>query len=193
MDNRYPLPKMDELKDPVRGIKWFTKMDLKNGYHLARIKKSDEWKTAFRCSYGLFEYFVMPFGLMNATFQGMINHVFKDILDQGMVAFMDDLMIHAETKERHDQIVLEALHHLRENCLCIAPDKCEWARPQVEFLGYMVSGEGVQMMDDKIASIQDIKPASSQKEVQHFFGFANFYRRFIKDYSRICLPLTLQA
>ena len=110
-----------------------------------------------------------------------------------MVSFMDDLMIHAETKERHDQIVLEALHHLRENCLCIAPDKCEWARPQVEFLGYMVSGEGVQMMDDKIASIQDIKPASSQKEVQHFFGFANFYRRFIKDYSRICLPLTLQA
>ena len=68
MGNRYPLPKMYELKDPVRGSKWFTKMDLKNGYHLAWIKKSDEWKTAFRCSYGLFEYLVMPFGLMNATF-----------------------------------------------------------------------------------------------------------------------------
>ena len=81
--NRYPLPNMDELREPVRGSQWFTKLDLKNGYHLVRIKEGDEWKTAFRCRYGLFEYTVMPFRLVNApaTFQSMINHIFRDLLD----------------------------------------------------------------------------------------------------------------
>ena len=90
--NRYRLPNMDELKERVREAKYFHKIDLKNGYHLIRIKEGDEWKTAFHCRYGLFEYTVMPFGLSNApaTFQGMINHVFRDTLDQGMSAFMDD-------------------------------------------------------------------------------------------------------
>ena len=88
---------MDELKERVRGSQWFTKIDLKNGYHLIRIKKGDEWKTAFRCRYGLYEYTVMPFGLVNApaTFQSMINHIFRNMLDQGVLAFVDDLMMHA--------------------------------------------------------------------------------------------------
>ena len=86
--NRYPLPNMDELKDHVRGSNWFTKIDLKNGYHLIRIEKGDEWKTAFHCRYGLFEYTVMPFGLVNApaTFQSIINHILQDMLDKGMIA-----------------------------------------------------------------------------------------------------------
>ena len=86
---------MDELKERVRGAKYFNKIDLKNGYHLIRIKEGDEWKTAFRCRYGLFEYTVMPFGPSNApaTFQGMINHIFRDTLDEGMLAFMDDIII----------------------------------------------------------------------------------------------------
>ena len=102
---------MDELKDRVRGSNWFTKIDLKNGYYLIRIKKRDEWKTAFRCRYGLFEYTVMPFGLVNApaTFQSMINHIFRDMLDKGMIAFMDDIIIHAKTCEKHDEIVLEVV------------------------------------------------------------------------------------
>ena len=93
--NRYPLPNMDELKERVRGAKWFNKIDLKNGYHLIRIKEGDEWKTAFRCRYGLFEYTVMPFSLVNtpATFHGMINNIFWDMLDQGMSAVMDDLVM----------------------------------------------------------------------------------------------------
>ena len=90
---------MDELRERVRGKKWFTKLDLKNSYHLIRMKAGDEWKTAFRCRYGLFEYTVMPFGLMNApaTFQKMINSIFNDMLDQGMLAFLDDITIYAET------------------------------------------------------------------------------------------------
>ena len=189
--NRYPLPNMDELKEHVRGSQWFTKIDLKNGYHLIRIKKGDEWKTAFRCRYGLYEYTVMPFGLVNApaTFQSMINHIFRDMLDQGVLAFVDDLMMHAQTRQKHDKIVLEVLKRLCDNGLCIAPDKCQWAQCQVEFLGYIVSGQGIEMTDEKVKTLKDIEPVNSPKDVQHFIGFANFYRRFIKDYSKICLPL----
>ena len=97
--NRYPLPNMDELKERVRGAKLFNKIDLKNSYHLILIKEGDEWKTAFRCRYRLFEYTVMPFGLVNApsTFQGMINNIFWDMLDRGMSAFMDDLIMYSDT------------------------------------------------------------------------------------------------
>ena len=146
---------MDELRVRVRGSNWFTKIDLKNGYHLIRIKQGDEWKTAFRCRYGLYEYTVMPFGLVNApaTFQAMINHIFRDMLDQGTLAFMDDIIFHAVEKARHDEIGLEVLRRLKENGLCIAPDKCEWAKQEVEFLGYIISGSGVRMTDDKIATV----------------------------------------
>ena len=125
--NRYPLPNMDKLKERIRGSQWFMKIDLKNGYHLIRIKKGDKWKTAFRCRYGLYEYTLMPFGLVNttATFQSMINHIFHEMLDQGVLAFVDDLMMHARTRQEHDKIVLEVLRRLRDTGLCIAPDKCQ--------------------------------------------------------------------
>ena len=187
---RYPLPNMDELKERVRGAKWFNKIDLKNGYHLIRIKEGDEWKTAFRCRYGLFESTVMPFGLVNApaTFQGMINNIFRDMLDQGMSAFMDDLIMWSDTRLELDDITREVLRRRRDNRLCIAPDKCEWSQHQIEFLGYVVSGEGIEMNDEKVETLKKIEPVNSLKDAQHLLGFANFYRRFIKDYSKIILP-----
>ena len=190
--NRYPLPNMDELKEPVQGVKWFNKIDLKNGYHLIRIKEGDEWKTAFHCRYGLFEYTAMPFGLVNApaTFQGMINNIFWDMLDQGMSALMDDLIMWSNTRSGLDEITLEVLRCLKDKRLCIAPDKCEWAQQQIEFLGYMVSREGVEMTNEKVETLKKIEPVNSRKDAQHLLGFANFYRRFIKDYSKIILPIT---
>jgi hypothetical protein len=105
--NRYPLPLMSELQDRVIGSRIFTKIDLKNGYHLIRIKEGEEWKTAFRCRYGLYEFLVMPFGLTNApaTFQDMINHIFRDLLDNGVIAFIDDILIYAKDEEEHDRLV----------------------------------------------------------------------------------------
>ena len=134
----------------------------------------------------------MPFGLVNtpATFQSMINHIFRDMLDKGMIAFTDDIIIHTKTCEKHDEIVLEVLKRHRDNRLCIAPDKCKWAKHQVEFLGYMVSGQGLEMTNGKVQTVKEIEPVNTLKETQHFLGFANFYRRFIKDYSKIVLPLT---
>jgi len=112
--NRYPLPLIQELQDRVQGSRWFTKLDLKNGFNLIRIREGDEWKTAFRTRYGLYEFQVIPFGLTNApsTFQDMRNHLFSDMIDLGLLVYMDDFLIYAKTEEEHDQWVKEVLRRL---------------------------------------------------------------------------------
>jgi len=124
--NRYPLPLMPELQDRVQGGQWFTKMDLKNGFHLIRIREGDEWKTTFRTRYGLLEFQVMPFGLTNApfTFQDMMNHIFSDMLDTGTLAYMDDILDYADTEKKHDDTVKEVLKRLQDNGLAVSPEKC---------------------------------------------------------------------
>jgi len=126
--NRYPLPLMQELQDRVQGAQWFTKMDLKNGFNLIRIREGDEWKTAFRTRYGLYEFQVMPFGLTNApsTFQDMMNHVLSDLLDVGVLVYMDDILVYAKTWEEHDHLVKEVLQRLQKNGLAVVPEKCVW-------------------------------------------------------------------
>jgi len=180
--NRYPLPLMSELQDRIRGAQFFTKIDLKNGFHLVRIKVGDEWKTAFRTRYGLYEFLVMPFGLCNvpATFQDMINHIFQDLLDQGLVVYIDDLLIYASTREQHDQIVTEVLKRLRDNRLAVSAEKCEWAKEEVEFLGYVIGRDGIKMSQEKVEGVLEWKSPKSLVEVQQFLGFANYYRCFIQ-------------
>jgi len=123
--NRYLLPLMNELRDRVQGAKIFTKIDLKWGYNLIRIKEGDEWKTAFRTRYGLYEYLVMPFGLANVPvmFQNMINEVLRDLIDQGVVAYMDDILIYSPTEDEHVHVVMSILRLLQENRLVVAPEK----------------------------------------------------------------------
>jgi len=190
--NRYPPPLMQELQDRVQGAQWFTKMNLKNGFHLIRMREGDEWKTAFRTRYGLFEFQVMPFGLTNApsTFQDMMNHVFSDLLDLGVIAYMDDILIYAKEEEEHDRLVEEVLKRLTTNGLVVSPAKCEWQVHEVEFLGYVIGQNGIRMAQDKVDAVLSWRTPNSLTEVQSFLGFANFYRRFIKYYSRVARPLT---
>ena len=192
ISNRYPLLLMQELQDRVQGAQWFTKMDLKNGFHLLRMRKGDEWKTAFRTRYGLFEFQVMLFGLTNApsTFQDMMNHVLSDLLDLGVLAYMDDILVYAKTEEEHDRLVKEVLRKLQENRRAISPEKCVWKAEEVEFLGYVIGRDGIKMAKEKVEAVLEWKPPKSLTEVQSFLGFANFYRRFIQDYSRVARPLT---
>ena len=133
----------------------------------------------------------MSFGLLNspATFQSMINHIFRDMLEKGMIDFMNNIIAYTKTRDEHDKIVLEVLKRLRDNRLGIATDKCKWVQHEVEFLGYMVSGQGLKITDEKIQTLKEIEPVNSLKEVQHFLGFTNFYCRFIDDYSKIVLLL----
>jgi len=155
--NRYPLPLLQELQDRVQGAQWFTKMDLKSRFNLIRIKEGDKWKTAFRTRYGLYEFQVMPFGLTNApsTFQDMMNHVLSDLLDVGVLAYMDDILVYAKTLEEHDHLVKEVLQRLQKNGLAVAPEKCVWRAQEVEFLGYVIGRNGIEMAKNKVEAVLD--------------------------------------
>jgi len=183
---------MQELQDRVQGAQWFTKMDLKNGFNLIRIRKGDEWKTAFRTRYGLYEFQVMPFGLMNApsTFQDMMNHVLSDVLEVGVLAYMDDILVYAKTEEVHDRLVRKVLERLQRNGLAISSEKCVWKAEEVEFLGYVIGQNGIRMSQDKVEAVLSWQQPTSLTETQSFLGFTNFYRRFIRDYSKVARPLT---
>jgi hypothetical protein len=190
--NKYPLPLMSELRDRVAGAQIFTKLDLKDGYHLLRIREGDEWKTAFRTRYGLYEYKVMPFGLVNApaTFQYMMNEILREFLDDGVVVYLDDILIYSKSEEDHVKMVTKVLARLEEYDLAVSTAKSIFHVKEVEFLGYMVAVDGVTMSERKVENIRTWKAPRSVKEVQIFIGFANFYRRFIKDFSKICKPIT---
>ncbi|MCU1441842.1 MAG: hypothetical protein JWP85_2839, partial [Rhodoglobus sp.] len=190
--NRYPLPLMDELRDRIIGATIFSKIDLKEGYNLVRIKRGDEWKTAFRSRYGHYEYLVMPFGLANApaTFQNMMNDVLREFLDQGVVVYLDDVLMYSKTREEHRELVGKVLQKLREYNLVANPKKSFFDKTEIEFLGYILSPEGVTMATDKVKSIMEWQTPRSVKDVQIFMGFANFYRRFIHNFSGVCKPIT---
>jgi len=159
---------MQELQDRVQGARWFTKLDLKNGFNFIRIQEGDEWKTAFRTRYGRYEFQVMPFGLTNApsTFQDMMNHVFSDMIDLGLLVYMDDFLIYAKTEEEHDRRVKEVLARLQENRLAVSPDKCVWKTQEVEFLGYIIGREGMKMAEGKVEVVLGWKTPASLTEVQ---------------------------
>jgi len=123
--NAYPIPLMTELRDQVRDAQIFTKLDLKNGFHLIRVHKEDEWKTAFRIRYGYYQYRVMPFGLVNApaTFQTMMNEILREFLDQGVVVYIDDILIYSKTIEDHVILVRKVLQKLRKYQMAISLEK----------------------------------------------------------------------
>jgi len=157
---------MQELQNRIQGAQYFTKIDLKNGYHLVRMKQGEEWKTTFRTRYGLYEFLVMPFGLINApaTFQDTMNHIFRDMIDLGLLAYIDDLLIYAKTDEEHDTIVKEVLQWLRANMLAISPEKCAWKQKEVEFLGYVIGREGIKMAEEKVKAVLEWKSPASLVE-----------------------------
>lgn len=190
--NSFPMPLIHELLDRVRRAKIFTKNDLRGAYNLVRIKPGDEWKTAFRCQYGHYEYLVMPFGLANApgVFQGMMVDIFRDILDVYVVVYLDDLLIFSENEDSHVQHVREVLQRLRKHKLYAKASKCVFHAKSVEFLGFVVSSSGISMAEDKLKSVRDWPTPTNVKQVQSFLGFVNFYRRFVRDFSRISLPLS---
>ena len=134
----------------------------------------------------------MPFGLANAptTFQNMKNEIFRDMIDLGVVIYQDDILIYSENERDHVALVKRVLERLQEHQLAIAPEKCEWHRSRVNFLGHIISHEDVEMDQEKIWTVVEWEAPDSVKEVQSFLGFANFYRRLIEGYSKLTRPLT---
>ena len=190
--NRHPLPLITETLDRLCGAQRFTKLDLKDAYHRIRIRSGDEWKTAFRTRYGHFEYLVMPFGLANApaTFQAYINRALAGLVDIICVVYLDDILIYSAEEAEHWKHVKRVLERLRNFALYASLKKCQFNTTKVEFLGFVVSTDGVAMDQERVATVKDWPKPQTYREVQVFLGFANFYRRFIYRYSNIAAPLT---
>jgi len=190
--NRYPLPLISELLNRLGKAKIFTKIDLRGAYNLVRIKPGDEWKTAFRCRYGHFEYLVMPFGLTNAPafFQHLMNDVFREHLDHFVIIYLDDILIYSDSLEDHTEHVKLVLSILRKHGLYAKLEKSSFHQTQVEYLGFIISPSGITMDPSKTSTIKAWPTPLSVKDIQSFLGFANFYRRFIPNFSKLALPLT---
>lgn len=190
--NRCPLPLISETLERLREACIFTKLDLKGAYNLIRVAKGDEWKTAFRTRYGHFEYLVMPFGLTNApaTFQAFLNDVLRECLDTVVVIYLDDILIYSKDEESHTADVRKVLQLLSDAQLQVKLEKCQFHVKKVEFLGYIISPEGISMDPAKVDAITSWATPKSVRDILVFLGFANFYRRFIKNFSRVVSPIT---
>ncbi|KAE8668323.1 cytochrome P450 78A7-like [Hibiscus syriacus] len=190
--NKYPIPLIADLFDQLGGARWFTKLDLRSGYYQVRIAEGDEPKTACVTRYGSYEYLVMPFGLTNAptTFCTLMNKVLQPFLDHFVVVYLDDIVVYSKTVEEHIEHLRRVFQVLRDNELYVKEEKCSFAQKEVPFLGHVVGGGKLQMDKDKIRAIDEWKPPTKVTELRAFLGLANYYRRFVKGYSKIATPLT---
>ncbi|KAG8503904.1 hypothetical protein CXB51_001877 [Gossypium anomalum] len=190
--NKYPLPRIDDLFDQLKGATVFSKIDLRSGYYQLRVKESDVPKTAFRTRYGHYEFLVMPFGLTNAPaiFMDLMNRIFRPYLDKFVVVFIDDILIYSHDETEHAEHLRTVLQILRDNQLYAKFSKSEFWLREVGFLGHIVSGEGIKVDPSKISAIVDWKPPKNVSEVRSFLGLAGYYRRFVKGFSMIATPLT---
>jgi len=190
--NRYPLPLISELVSQLCRAKYFTKLDVRWGFNNVHIKPGDEWKAAFCTNCGLFEPLVMFFGMTNSpvTFQTMMNDIFRTLIAKGIVVvYLDDILIFTRTEEEHEQAVRKVLEVLAEHKLFLRPEKCEFHRKEIEYLGLVISENKVAIDPVKVAGVCDWPTLENQTDVQAFIDFVNFYRRFIRDFSTIARPL----
>lgn len=190
--NRYPLPLSRETLDSISTAKFFTKLDVIAAFNRVRIAEGHEWMTAFTSRFGLHEMLVTPFGLCNApaTFQNYINHVLHNALDDYCTAYLDDVLIYSRTREEHTKHVSEIIRRLGEAGLQLDIDKSEFYTKKTKYLGLVISTEGLSMDPEKIKAIVTWNAPTTVKELQQFLGFANFYRRLIRNYSGEIEPLT---
>lgn len=191
--DRYPLPLIQETLERIGKARWFTKLDVIAAFHKIRIAEGHEWLTAFRTRFGLYEWLVTPFGLAGApsTFQRYINWSLREFLDDFVSAYLDDVLVFTNgSLRKHREHVAKVLERLRQAGLQLDIDKCDFEVQNVKYLGFMLeAGKGIRMDPEKVKAILEWCTPSNVKAVRAFLGFANFYRKFIRDFSAIVAPL----
>ena len=190
--NRYPIPRIRETLTLLGKAKIYSKLDVISAFNRMRIAEGNEHLIAFRTRFGLYEYLVMPFGLANApsSFQNYINDALKGYLDEFCTAYIDDILIFSDSLEEHQVHVKKVLQRLLDAGLQIDIKKCEFHVQSVKFLGMIVTTSGIKMDPSKLEVIQNWQTPTNSKDVSRFIGFVNFYRRFIKGFGSIVMPMT---
>ncbi|GJV09026.1 putative reverse transcriptase domain-containing protein [Tanacetum coccineum] len=190
--NRYPLPRIDDLFDQLQGSSVYSKIDLRSGYHQLRVRDEDIPKTAFRTRYGHYEFQVMPFGLTNApaVFMDLMNRVCKPYLDKFVIVFIDDILIYSRNKEEHANHLRIILELLKKEKLYAKFSKCDLWISIVQFLGHVIDNQGIYVDPAKIEAVKNWASPTTPTEVRQFLGLDGYYRRFIKDFSKIAKSLT---
>jgi len=190
--NKYPVPLVQDLMDRLSGASVFTKLDLRSGYWQVRIAEGDEHKTTCVTRYGSYEFLVMPFGLTNApaTFCNLMNDVLYEFLDDFVVVYLDDIVVFSRSMNEHVVHLSRVLSRLREHKLFVKKEKCDFASAEIMFLGHLVSVDQVRMDPMKVQAIVEWAAPATVSDLRSFLGLANYYRRFIKDYSKVAAPLS---
>ncbi|GJU72632.1 putative reverse transcriptase domain-containing protein [Tanacetum coccineum] len=193
--NHYTLPRIDDLFDQLQGSQFFSKIDLRSGYHQLRVHEDDIPKTAFRTRYRHFEFIVMPFGLTNAptVFMDLMNRVCRPYLDKFVIVFIDDILIYSKTREKHVKHLRLVLELLKKEELYAKFSKCEFWLREVQFLRHLINGNGINVDPSKIEAVKNWKAPRTPMEVRSFLGLAGYYHRFIENFSKdkLCNALVL--
>ena len=190
--DKTPLPLIGEVIDKLKEARYFNKLDLIWEYNNIRIKEGNEWKAAFLTNKGLFEPQVMYFGLCNSpgTFQRMMNSIFQELLHEGVSAnYMDDFVIPAKTMEELEEQTIRFMKIAKRHNLCFKQSKCNFNMEEIPILGVVVGKGQVKMEQEKIKAVKEWKTPMKVKDVKSFLRFANFYRRFIHNFSHTARPL----
>ncbi|XP_076288208.1 uncharacterized protein LOC143212853 [Lasioglossum baleicum] len=189
--DNFPVPLIDDCLDQLRDKKYFTKLDLKNGFHHVKVTESSVKYTSFITPLGQYEYLKMPFGLTNAPriFQRFLDEIFSDLLRQNkLLLYLDDFLVATETIDEHLDILREIFRLARKFNLRFRLDKCSFFYRQITYLGYSISENGIAPAKENIESVVDYPAPRNIKEVQCFVGLESYLRRFIKDFSLVARP-----
>ena len=195
------MPRVDDTLDALKDVKYMTTLDLASGFWTVPVKEEDKHKTAFITHQGLYEYNVMPYGLCNAPamFSRLMDAVLAGLKWQCVLVFIDDILVYSSSFEQHLIDIVKVFNRLRKANLTMKPSKCHFCRPQLQYLGHEISPQGIKPDPSKVQALSAFeltekekagKPLKSAvKRLQSFLGLAQYYRRFIKDYSKIAKPL----
>lgn len=188
----YPLPNITEILDQLGRSKYFTTLDLASGYHQIPMHPDDKEKTAFSTNMSHYHFLRMPFGLKNsgATFQRLMNNILTGLQGIKCFVYVDDVVLYANTLEEHNQKLSEIFDRFRDNNLKVNLSKCVFMSKSCNFLGHIISENGISPDPAKVTHVVNFKTPQTQKEVKSFLGLVGYYRRFIKDFAKISKPLT---